>query len=113
MLTDILNLLGLSEDTIPPDVQTQIETIQEIVETRLSVILGGIEEIPEELAYIVTEVSVVRYNRIGSEGVSSHSVEGESMTWDRSDFEPYLGEIQAWLDKQEDPSTDRGRVRFL
>ena len=74
--------------------------------------LGG-EEVPEDLQYIVTEVSVIRYNRIGSEGVSHHTVEGEAMTWDKDDFEPYLAEIQAWLDKQEDPATDRGRVRFL
>lgn len=112
MLTDILTLLGLSEETITEEALAQVRTILSMTQTRLSILLGG-ADIPEELRYIVTEVSVVRYNRIGSEGVSHHTVEGEAMTWDKADFEPYMDEIQSWLDAQNDPATDRGRVRFL
>lgn len=113
MLTDILKLLGLDAETISSETRAQIQTIADITTTRLAILLGGVDEIPETLQYIVTEVAVIRYNRIGSEGVSSHNVDGESMTWSKEDFEPYQEEIQAWLNAQEDPSTTRGQVRFL
>ena len=34
----------------------------------------------------MTEAAVRRFNRIGSEGTSSHTVDGESMTWAEDDF---------------------------
>jgi hypothetical protein len=53
----------------------------------------------------------MRFNRIGSEGLSSHSVEGESLSFTGSDFDGFMGEIQAWLDLQKEST--RGKVRFL
>ena len=50
--------------------------ILDSTQSRLKVLLGGVE--PEsDLEYIVIEVSIARYNRIGSEGLSTHTVEGE------------------------------------
>lgn len=110
---NVLNLLGLTADDMSETAQLQIQTIQEQTEARLAVLLGGTSEIPEALEYIVEAVVVVRYNRIGSEGLASHSVEGESMSWEDNDFAPYDDDIQAWLDAQDDPPTNRGRVRFI
>ena len=59
----------------------------------------------EELSYIITEIAVVRYNRIGSEGLSSHSVEGESQSWSDTDFAPYQEEIDAYKAAQQTPAT--------
>ena len=111
MLEHILFLLGLSD--ITEDLQNKLETIIEITEQRLCVKLNtGV--VPEELQYIVTEVSIIRFNRIGSEGVTSHNVQGESMAWNTDDdFKPYEDDIKAWLDAQEDPTTNRGRLRFI
>lgn len=111
MLTDILVLLGLTD--ADETMTAKIQTIMDITEQRLMTLLGGITEIPDDLKYIVTEVSIVRFNRIGSEGVTSHNVQGESMSWSEKDFKPYADEIQAYLDAQEDPSTDKGRIRFI
>lgn len=77
---------------------------------RLTLLLGGLEP-PESMAYIIREVAIARFNRIGSEGISSHSVEGESLTFAESDFAPFADEIQAFLDSQRDST--RGKVRFL
>ena len=77
---------------------------------RLSVLLGGITP-PESLDHIVLEASVSRFNRIGSEGMSAHSVEGESLTFDDGDFGPFKDEIEAYLESQKD--SKRGRLRFL
>ena len=106
MLEDVKILLGIS-DSEKDDV---LQTIVKITSSRLLVLLGT-GEVPERLGYIVTEVSVARYNRIGSEGASSHSVEGESLSWSDSDFEPYQAEIDAFNTAQNTPQ--KGRVRFL
>lgn len=73
-------------------------------------LLGGLEP-PEELNYIIEEVSVIRFNRIGSEGLSSHTVDGESQSWSEDDFAGYKDDIQAYLDSQKEAT--KGRVRFL
>ena len=110
---NVLNLLGLNPKDMPDIAIEQLQTIQDQTEARLKVLLGGIDEIPEELLYILENVAVVRYNRLGSEGLSSHSVEGETMTWPDNDFAPYDDDIIAWLDYQDDPPTKRGRVQFI
>lgn len=76
---------------------------------RLKTLLD-VEEVPTELEYIVTEVSIVRYNKIGSEGVTSHSVEGETMSFSDNDFKGYLDDIEAWKNKKNEV---KGVVKFL
>lgn len=110
ILKDTLVLTGISEET-DEETKKRVEKIIDIVSRRLKSLLGGVAEIPPELAYIVTEVSVIRYNRIGSEGLSSHGVTGESMSWQDDDFSSYAADIRAYMDRQE--TANRGRVRFL
>ena len=76
---------------------------------RLKTLLD-VEEVPTELEYIVTEVSIVRYNRIGSEGVTNHSVEGETMSFSDNDFKGYLDDIEVWKNKKNEV---KGVVKFL
>ena len=49
----------------------------------------GDETVPPKLDWLIIEVMVKRYNRLGSEGMTNQSAEGISMTFDLSDFEPY------------------------
>lgn len=107
MLEQIKSLLGLADDSSRDDL---LNTIINLTTARLSLLLGGIEP-PDTLDHIVIEVSVARFNRIGSEGLSSHSVEGESLSFTENDFDPFLNEIQAFLDSQK--ANTRGRVRFI
>lgn len=106
-LDTLKTLLGITDDSRDELLMTIISAVQ----ARLLLLLGGADQVPERLAYIVPEVAVIRYNRIGSEGMSSHSVEGESISYADNDFAGYLREIEAYLDEQQ--STTRGRVRFL
>lgn len=107
MLEQIKSLLGLADDSSRDDL---LNTIINLTTARLTLLLGGIEP-PDTLDHIVVEVSVARFNRIGSEGLSSHSVEGESLSFTENDFDPFMGEIQAFLDSQK--ANTRGRVRFI
>ena len=106
MLENLKMMLGI-EDTALDD---KLRLILTNTTARLTMLLGGIEP-PESMDYIILEVSVKRFNRIGSEGMSSHTVEGESTNYADDDFAEYADDIQAFLDTQKD--TTRGKVRFI
>ena len=86
-----------------------IEDCVDVATSRLLIRIGA-EVVPEQLGYIVREVAVRRYNRIGSEGVSSHTVEGESMSWNEDDFEPFEADINAYLAANH---AGNPKIRFL
>ncbi|MGC4020248.1 MAG: phage head-tail connector protein [Muricomes sp.] len=104
------------------DVKTLLDIEASDMENKLNLIISNAEkqvlaylpesvtEVPGVLQYIVCELAIVRFNRIGNEGMSSYSQEGESITYG-DDISPYLPAIQAWLNTQE--NNNRGVVRFL
>lgn len=106
MLDNLKMMLGI--DDAEQDVKLNL--ILSNTKARLKLLLGGIEP-PEEMNHIVLDVAIMRFNRIGSEGLASHSVEGESLTFSDHDFDGFTNEIQAWLDLQKEST--RGKVRFL
>ena len=108
MLDDLKILLGI--DASDKDSDEKLLLILESVRNRLKLLLGGME-VPPSMQHIVTEVAVIRFNRLGSEGMSSHNVEGESMSYNDNDFDGFMDEIQAFLDSQKE--SKRGRVRFI
>lgn len=110
MLDNLKLLLGIDIETEDTDLDSKLCLIISNTTARLKVLIGGIDP-PKELEHIVLEVSVIRYNKIGSEGLSSHTVEGESLSFSEDDFEPFSAEIQAFLDSQKDAT--RGKLRFL
>lgn len=108
MLDNLKSMLGIDPKDNSRD--NVLNIILDVTRQRLKVLLGMIDP-PKSMDYIVLEVSVKRFNRIGSEGASSHTVEGESVTYFDSDFVEFSSEIQAFLDAQKD--SKRGKVRFL
>ena len=92
----------------------QVEAIYSKIAERL---LHRIKEteIPLELEYIVEEATIRRFNRIGSEGMKSESVEGHSVTYlDGDELAPYESAIVAYLEAQEpEPPRKPGVVYFL
>ena len=106
MLNDLKLLLGINED----DLDLKLNLILDITKKRLKALLGGVEP-PAELEYIIIEVAVIRFNRINSEGLSSHSVEGENLSFTDNDFNGFSDDIQAWLDSQKE--VKKGKVRFI
>lgn len=83
-------------------------------ESALLVRLPGQKVVPDALNYIVVELSIVRFNRIGNEGMKAFQQEGESITYDLTDdLAPYTDAINAWLNNQEEPPGKSGKVQFL
>ena len=115
MIEQIKKLLGLIDSDNPSEEEERrdelIAVIVDNTTLRLRNLLGGVSSVPDELKYIVTEVSVKRYNRIGSEGAATHSVEGESLSFSDNDFSEFSDDIQAWRDTQEEVT--KGKLRFL
>lgn len=107
MLETLKMLLGFTDDSSRDDL---LATIINLATARLKLKIGGIEP-PEELEHIIVELAIARFNRIGSEGLSSHSVEGESLSFTENDLAPFSDEIQAFLDGQKENT--RGKVRFI
>ena len=68
--------------------------IYEITELTRSKILNYINEVelPLELEFVLVELTVQRYNRIGSEGIASESVDGKSVSYEDifENYKPYL-----------------------
>lgn len=105
MLNDLKIMLGVDDS----ELDNQLNLIIKNATMRLKRLLGGVEDIPSELEDILLEVAVIRFNRIGSEGLKSQSVEGESLAFSDDDFSGFMNDIQAWLDFQE----ESGKVRFI
>ena len=63
MLEDLKRMLGLSGQK-DEELDQKLEWILYATTSRLKVLLGGIDP-GNDLDYIVTEVSIIRYNRIG------------------------------------------------
>lgn len=107
MLEKIKTLLGIG-DSLQDAV---LNIIIGNVSAHLQALLG--KKIPTELNFIVEEISIRRFNRIGTEGMKSESVEGHNITFYdlKDEFVPYESIIAAHKDSPEKPG--RGRVMFI
>ena len=108
IIDDIKTLLGIADTDTEQD-----EVLNVIIKTVSSRLASLIKEmtVPDSLDYIVTEVAVTRYNRLGSEGFSGHTVEGESISISDDDFKPFLSDINDYLDSKK--PRERRTVRFI
>lgn len=50
----------------------------------------------DRLEYIVEEVAVKRFNRVGAEGMTQESVDGRSNTFQANDFDEYMDVIDQY-----------------
>ena len=91
LLNRVKILLGISEND---------ELVNEIIELTKDKILNYINkaELPHELEFVLIELAIKRYNRIGSEGIASESVDGKSVSYE-DDFESYKHYLDDYMIK--------------
>jgi hypothetical protein len=91
LLNRIKVLLGITDN---------YELLNEVVEITKSKILSYIDktEMPLELEFVLIELAIQRYNRIGSEGITSETVDGKSVSYE-DDFETYKQYLDDYLSK--------------
>ena len=94
-LAEVRMLLGLT-DTLQDEALVVI--LEMVTQRLLNRLHGSPTDVPRELSYIVTEVAIARFNRLGSEHLKSDSDEGHTMTWYDNDdmFLPFHAEIERW-----------------
>ena len=105
MLDKLKLMLGIEE----ADLDEKLSLILSGATSRLKILLGGTEP-PQEMEHIILDVAIARFNRIGSEGLTGHTVEGESLSFTENDFDQFSDETQAWLSCN---SESRGKLRFI
>ena len=76
------------------------ELITEIVNITEAKILNYINaiEMPVELEFVLIELSIQRFNRIGSEGIASESIDGKSVSYD-DDFTGYKHYLDDYISR--------------
>lgn len=85
MLEQVKLILGLSDSNEKDEL---IETIIDIVEKPVLLYINELE-LPLELHFIVMELAVARYNRLGSEGLTSEKIDVISNTYQADTLSPY------------------------
>lgn len=110
ILDNVKVLLGFTDDDAERDKKLGI-IIQSAERRLLAYLPADVRSVPVELEYIVQELAIARFNRLGNETMTSYSQEGESISYSEDDLAPYLKEIQAWCVRQEGNS--EGVVMFL
>lgn len=106
VLENVKKLLSINDDKQ----DELLEIIISNTEKRLiSLLPVDIEQVPDRLEYIVEEVAVKRFNRVGAEGMTQESVDGRSNTLQNNDFDEYLDVINALFPKN---TSKRGRGVF-
>ena len=73
MLESLKLLLGIESDDTSMD--SLLSLLISMAENRLLLMINT-DELPEALEPVVIDVALARFNRIGSEGLTSHTVEG-------------------------------------
>lgn len=100
MLEKVKLMLGLENKSHRDSV---IENIILNVESRLKVMINKPDDLlPEGLNFVIEEIVIIRYNRIGGEGIAQHSIEGHSITYGTDDFAAYMSIINKFITNDED-----------
>lgn len=104
----IKTLLGFKDDKQVKLLNVIIDNTEQALKIKLSS-----DEVPKELNYILVEVSVKRFNRLKNEGMTSYSQEGESITFNSSDFDDFADDIAQWRTDNQKNVKSLGTVRFI
>jgi|SRR5699024_2262923 len=109
MLSRIKTILGVEDDK-QDDV---LDIFIEHVSSHLKALIGK-DDVPSKLEFIVEEIVVRRFNRLGTEGMQSESVEGHSITFYdlEKEFTPYESIIDSEREEDEGISR-RGKVWLI
>lgn len=107
LLSTVKLYLGFNDTLQDALIQQIIEDVTQRVNNYV-----GETSLPTELEWIVKELTIIRYNRIGSEGFKSETEEGKSLSLRDDPFLDFVPELDKYLESKNQPA-GRGRVKFL
>ena len=111
VLQNLKVMLGIKNDNRDALLKLIIDNTDQALRFKLE--LAEDEKVPGELGYIELEVSVRRFNRLQNEGMSQYSQEGESITFNSSDFDDFLDDIDLWKRRNQKDVKSLGAVSFI
>ena len=104
-LDNIKVLLSLTDDS------SQDKLLTVLLNNAVSTIILylGVEDIPEELTFIAEQMTVIKYRRIGAEGIDTEKIDVLSTKYIADDLKPFI----SMLDRYKDNNLGGRRLRML
>lgn len=110
-LANLKTMLQLKTDKQDDLLSLIIKNTEQALRFKLGLDNEG--DLPSELGFISLEVCVRRYNRISNEGMASYSQEGQSITFNSSDFDDFEADINTWREQNGKNVKSLGKVQFF
>lgn len=104
-LDNIKILLSLTED----DSQDEILTVLLNNAAYTIMLYLGVNEMPQELNFIAEQMTVVKFRRIGAEGIDTEKIDVLSTKYIADDLKPFI----SMLDRYKDNNLGGRRLRML
>lgn len=111
VLTNLKTMLALKSDKQDDILSLIITNTDQALRFKLELSLD--EKLPPELSYIELEVCVRRFNRLKNEGMSSYTQEGESITFNASDFDDFMDDINLWKQRHDKDVKSLGKLQLF
>ena len=104
-LDNVKVLLSLTDDS------SQDELLTVLLNNAVSTIILylGVEDIPDELTFIAEQMTVIKYRRIGAEGIDTEKIDVLSTKYIADDLKPFI----SMLDRYKDKNLGGRRLRML
>lgn len=99
ILNEVKITLGLSSSD-------KDELLLSLIQRSSNQVINHINEksLPNGLEYIVIELVIARYNRIGSEGIKSENSDGVSFSYKDDLLEDYKKDLNKWIENNKTTS---------
>lgn len=105
-LVNVKYLLGIDSEDSTKD--TLLITLISLSRDKVLALLNGLTQVPKQLQFIVIELTVNRFNKLGSEGITSEAVAEISRTYSsENDIAPYMHYINEYN------KASKAKFRFL
>ena len=105
-LDNIKVLLSLTED----DSQDEILAILLTNASRMVCVYLGVDELPGPLDFVAEDMAVVKYRKLGAEGIRQEKIDVISTTYVVNDLDPYKAILNQYKDNN---SLGGKRLRML
>ena len=107
ILNEVKITLGLSSSD-------KDELLLSLIKRNSQTVINYIKEqkVPLELEYIVVELVMARYNRIGSEGLNSENSDGVSFSYSNNLLEGYKKDLDRYIAYKKS-QLDKVKVRLI
>ena len=104
-LDNVKVLLSLTDDS------SQDELLTVLLNNAVSTIILylGVADIPAELTFIAEQMTVIKYRRIGAEGIDTEKIDVLSTKYIADDLKPFI----SMLDRYKDNNLGGRRLRML